>query len=90
MTPAEAKEAASRLMDHMHVHYASMPDYPAMTDITCCPSCGEPDLMETGSHVIEESGDAQNYEFGQTEYWWSGWLKCSRCNHETPWADSSL
>lgn len=90
MTPAEAKATAIRLMDHMHVHEASMPCYPAMTDISCCPSCGEPDLIETGTSLIEESGHGPNYEFGQTEYWWSGWLKCARCGHETPYADSSL
>lgn len=90
MTPEEAKGAAARLMDVMHVHEASDPSYPAMTSVYCCPSCGEPDLMETGTQIVEKSGSGPNPEFGQTEYWWEGWLKCCRCGAETPWADSSL
>ncbi len=90
VTREEAARHADRWMDHMHVHKASDPSYPAMTDVTCCPSCGEPDLIETGTPVIETSGHGPNHEFGVAEYWWEGWLKCARCGELTPWADSSL
>ena len=90
MTPEEAKRAVDGFMDHMHVLQAASPEYPAMTEPGACPSCGEPDLIETGIPIVENSGRGPNHEFGVTEYWWDGWLKCTRCGHETPWCDSSL
>lgn len=90
MTPEEIKSTVAGFMDHMHVLYAAEPSYPAMTSADCCPSCGEPNLIETGTPIIETSGSGPNYEFGQTEYWWDGWLKCCRCGELTPWTDSSL
>ena len=55
-----------------------------------CPKCGAPNLAETGTQRVEESGSGFNREFGQTEHWWRGTITCAICGAEVDYADSSL
>lgn len=51
-----------------------------------CPECGE----ESFTVTVEDSGSSHNYEFGQTEHFFSGEGKCSACGYMGYYSDSSL
>lgn len=58
--------------------------------MTCpCPACGsEFDWMK---HFTQERhGEGLNHEFGQTEYWFQGVVKCPDCGASWEYGDSSL
>lgn len=80
------------LFDEYAVRLASVPEHPPLLDYRSgvCPECGDPDLLETGKITVDTSGATQNFEFGQTEHWWHGTVKCARCGAEAEAGDSSL
>jgi endogenous inhibitor of DNA gyrase (YacG/DUF329 family) len=57
--------------------------------MTACPKCNHEFDWEE-SFTTERSGRGHNHEFGQTEYWAEGTVKCPSCGATWEHGDSSL